>query len=383
MPDEIRKRKEGKIMEKTDEKPSLKESAVMTQSTEMRQLTPEELKRVEEIKKQINIEDAQSIIMYGAGAQREASSFSDKLLKEVRNKDSEYIGGILGNLVMKIHEVDVSSLGKSSFWSKMPVIGNMVSSVRRFMTRYEKLSTQIGNIAYELDTARIHILRDIALLDILYNRNLEYMKNLELHIAAGTMKLEELKISTLPQLKAKADETGASADVQRYNDFQQYINRFEKRIHDLKLSRAIAIQAAPQIRLIQHGDQALAEKIQSSILNTIPLWKTQMAMAITMLRQKKALEMQKAVSRTTNELLQKNSEMLKSNTTGIIEESEKGIVEIETLKKVNAELLATIQDTLKIQSEGKAKRNHAENELSKIEGELKEKLMELKKEMFE
>lgn len=371
-------------MKEMDNNASLTENTGMAANhrNEMMKLTPDELARVEEIRNQINIEDAQTIITYGVGAQREVSSFSDSILREVRNKDSGYIGGILGNLVMKINEVDVNSLGKDSFWAKIPVIGNLLSSVRKFITRYEKLSTQIENIAYELDTARVQMLRDITLLDALYNRNLEYMKNLELYIAAGEMKLEELKATALPQLKAKAQETGAPADTQRYNDFQQSMNRFEKKIHDLKLSRAVSVQAAPQIRLIQHGDQALIEKIQSSILNTIPLWKSQMAMAITMLRQKKALEMQKEVSRTTNELLLKNSEMLKSSTSGIMKESEKGIVDIETLKKVNAELLATIQDTLKIQSEGKVKRNHAENELNKIEGELRGKLMELKKDML-
>jgi uncharacterized protein YaaN involved in tellurite resistance len=347
----------------------------------MTRLTPEDLAKVQEIKNQINLEDAQAIITYGVGAQREVSAFSDSILKEVRNKDSGYVGGILGDLIMKINQVDVSSIGKESFWAKIPLLGNLVSSVKRFITRYEKLSTQIEHITRELDTARIRMLRDITLLDTLYSRNLTYMKHLELYIEAGTQKLDELRATMLPELKAKAEKTGAPADVQRYNDFQQFLNRFEQKIHDLKLSRLVSVQAAPQIRMIQHGDQALVEKIQSSILNTIPLWKNQMAVAITMLRQKKALEMQKEVTRTTNELLRKNSKMLRESTVGIVKESERGIVDIETLKKVNADLLATIQETLRIQSEGKAKRDHAENELTRIEAELKGKLMELRKEM--
>ena len=341
-------------------------------------LSPEELAKVESIKSQIDVADSQSILTYGVGVQREISTFSDNILNEVRTKDSGYVGTILTDMVYKIKDLNVDGLGNSNFMSKIPFIGGLWDSVKKFMVGYEKLSVQIDKIIDELDSARMQMLRDITLMDAMYGKNLDYLRNLDLYIAAGQQKIKELESTVLVEIKAKADETKDPEDVQKYNDFVQFLNRFDKKLYDLKLSRMISIQTAPQIRLIQNGDQALVEKIQSSILNTIPLWKNQIVIAITLFRQKKSLELQKEVTKTTNDLLEKNSALLKDSTIEIAKESERGIVEIETLKKVNDNLIATIEETIKIQAEGKAKRQQAEVELQKIESDLKTKLLSLK-----
>jgi uncharacterized protein YaaN involved in tellurite resistance len=353
------------------------QSLSIKDNVDLTKLSPEEMNRVTEIKNSINLEDSQAIITYGVGAQRDISTFSDTILSEVRNKDSDYVGKIMSDLLMNIKGVDVNSIGKEgNFITRF--FSNFFNSVKRFIMRYEKLSVQIEKITDELDQARMQMLKDITLLDNMYTKNAEYYKNLNLFIAAGQIKLTELNTTILPALKAKAEETKSAEDAQKYNDFTQFLNRFEKKIYDLKLSRMISIQTSPQIRLIQNGDQALVEKIQSSILNTIPLWKNQMVIAITLLRQKKSLELQKQVTKTTNDLLTKNSEMLKDSSIEIAKESEKGIVEIETLKKVNSDLISTIEETLKIQADGKQKRIQAEGELQKIETDLKAKLVSLK-----
>jgi uncharacterized protein YaaN involved in tellurite resistance len=346
---------------------------------DLTKFSPEEMARVEAIRQQINLEDSQAIITYGVGAQREISSFSDTILSEVRNKDTGYVGEIMTDMVMHIKKVDVNGLEvKDSFLSKLPIFSVFFNKVKRFIAGYEKLSVQIEKITDQLDNARMQLLRDITLLDNMFNKNQEYRQNLEKYIAAGQLKLQELQNTLLPELKAKAEQTKDSLDAQKYNDLSQLSNRFEKKIYDLSLSRIISIQTAPQIRLIQNGNQALVEKIQSSILNTIPLWKNQMVIAITLLRQRNSLELQKEVTRTTNDLLTKNSELLKQGTIEIAKESERGIVEIETLKKVNNDLITTIEETLKIQADGKTKRQQAEVELVKIENDLKSKLISLK-----
>ncbi|HTX72847.1 MAG TPA: toxic anion resistance protein [Rectinemataceae bacterium] len=342
---------------------------------DLKTLSPEDAARAAEIAKNISVEDSQAIIQFGVGAQSKISSFSDTMLEQIRSKDSGYVGDVLSGLVSKIREVNVGSLGSGGgFISGIPLIGALVDSVKRFIARYEKLSVQIEKIVQELDTARMGLLRDITLLDTLYAKNLEYMKELDLFIAGGQMRLEELRRTTLPELEAKAKSSSDPMDSQRLSDFNQFLNRFEKKLYDLKLSRVVSIQTAPQVRLIQNNDQALVEKIQSSIMTTIPLWKSQIVIAISLFRQKKALEVQKDVTDTTNELLTKNAELLKDSSLGIAKESERGIVEIETLKKVNDDLISTIEDTLRIQAEGKAKRAQAETELQKIESELRARL---------
>ncbi len=350
-----------------------------TQALDMSVFTADEQQQIKDIANQINVEDSQAVVTYGVGAQREISQFSDNILHEVRSKDSGYVGEVLTDMVVKIKDLGVDRLSAGeSFIAKIPILGTLVSQIKRFIARYDKLSVQIEKIVDQLDKARMTLLKDITLLDNMYAKNLEYLKNLELHIAAGQLKLKELQEVILPEMKIKAEASQDPMERQKYNDFANFVNRFDKKIHDLLLSRMIAIQAAPQIRMIQNNDQTLVEKIQSSILNTIPLWKNQIVIAITLFRQKKALELQKEVSDTTNELLMKNSEMLKQGTIEVARESERGIVDIETLKKTNADLIATLEETIKIQAEGKSKRRAAEQELVKIETELKEKLISIR-----
>lgn len=341
------------------------------------QLTPDEQKKVSDISKQININDSQMIIQYGVGAQTKISEFSDHVLSEIKAKDSGYAGEVLTDLMLKVKEVDVESLSTDdSFMSKIPVLGSFVKSTKKFMAKYETLSVQIEKIIDELQKSRMQLLKDITLMDNLYQKNLEYFKELNLYILAGEEKLKELQEKVMPELKAKVEASNDPTETQKYNDFVQMVNRFEKKIHDLKLSKMLSLQTAPQIRLIQNGNQLLVEKIQSSILNTIPLWKNQIVIALGLVRQKKALELQKEVTNTTNDLLTKNAEMLKTGTVEIAKESEKGIVEIDTLKKINSNLLSTIDEVIRIQTEGSQKRKLAEQELQKMESELKSKLLD-------
>jgi uncharacterized protein YaaN involved in tellurite resistance len=335
-------------------------------------LTPEETKRAEEVAKTINVQDSQAVIAFGSQAQSKIANFSDTVLNQVQSKDSGYVGEVLNELVRTVKDVKVDSLSASD--KKVPFFGGLVDSFKKFMGRYEKLSVQIEKIVAELETARMSLLKDITLLDNLYKKNQEYIKELDIYIAAGEIKLAELKSDILPEMQAKAQASNDPLEAQKLQDFIQFINRFEKKVHDLKLSRMVAIQTAPQIRLIQSNNQVLVEKIQSSLMNTIPLWKNQIVIAISIFRQRKALEVQRKVTDATNDLLQKNSAMLKESSVSVAKENERGIVDIETLKKVNADLISTIEDVLKIQEEGKRKRGEAEIELTRMEAELKQKL---------
>ncbi len=345
---------------------------------EWKSLAPEVLEKARELAKTIKIDDSQAVIQYAVGTQVKISQFADTILNEIRARDAGYVGETMTNLLLKIKDVNVNSLGEGNFWSKVPIIGAFVDSVRRFIAQYDKLSVQIEKIVADLDKARMNLLRDITMLDGLFEKNQEYLEELDVFTAAGAMKLEELQTVTLPQLEAAAKASGDPRDAQRLHDFTQMLNRFEKKLHDLKLSRMIAIQTAPQIRLIQNNNQVLVEKIQSSILNTIPLWKNQIVIAISIFRQQKALKVQREVTNTTNELLSKNAEMLKQGSLGVARESERGIVDIETLKKVNQDLITTIEETIKIQVEGRTKRQQAEQELSRLEADLKAKLQDIK-----
>ncbi len=337
-------------------------------------LTPDQKQKVEQISASIDINDSQGIIQYGVGAQSNISSFADNVLAQVKTKDAGDVGETLSDLMLTVKGLDVESLSNESFMSKIPLLGNLVSGAKRFVAQYQSIEHHIEEITDELSKARMRLLKDITLLDALYEKNKEYMKELELFILAGEIKLRELQEQVLPELKAKATASNDALEAQTVQDLSQMINRFEKKIHDLKLSRIISVQTLPQVRLIQNNDELLVEKIQSSILNTIPLWKNQVVIAISLFRQKKALELQKEVSATTNDLLTKNADLLKTGSIDIAKESEKGIVEIETLKKVHESLISTIDETLKIQAEGRTKRAQAEIEITKLENELKAKL---------
>lgn len=344
-------------------------------NVDITQMPEEQKQKVEEIVKSINIEDSQFVLQYGIGAQSQIAGFADSVLGEVRAKDSGEVGEILSELMLKVKDLDVNGIpAGQGFMSKMPIIGSIVSNTQKFTAKYQKLSVEIERIVDELDKSKMQLLKDVTLLDYLFEKNLEYLGNLNCYILAGNLKLKELNERVIPELQEKVKLSNDPMDAQRLNDMLQLVNRFEKKIHDLKLSRMVALQTAPQIRLIQNNNQVLVEKIQSSILNTIPLWKNQIVIAISLLRQKRALAVQKEVTDTTNELLQKNAAMLKDSSIGIAKETERGIVDIETLKKVNVDLISTIEETLRIQQDGRVKRQQAEVELANIEKELKDKL---------
>jgi uncharacterized protein YaaN involved in tellurite resistance len=339
-------------------------------------LTEEQKKRLEEIMNTIDLEDSQFILQYGTGAQSQIAGFADNIVSEVRSKDSGYVGDILTDLMLKVKELDVDGVSPGkSFMSKFPIFGSLINNTQKLAARYQKLSTEIEKIVDELDKSKMQLLKDITLLDYLFEKNLEYLGNLNYYIMAGTLKLKEVNEKIIPEMQAKVKETNDPIDAQKLNDLIQMANRFEKKIHDLKLSRMVSLQTAPQIRLIQNNNQVLVEKIQSSILNTIPLWKNQIAIAISLAKQKNALAIQKEVTDTTNTLLQKNAEMLKTGSIDLARETERGVVDIETLKKVNEDLITTIEETLNIQKEGRIKRKQAEEELAAIEKELKQKLI--------
>lgn len=351
-----------------------KPASVEAVRAQVEELSPEQKARVEEIKNSIDLMDSQAVLQYGVGAQRNISSFSDNILTQVRSKDSGYVGELMSDLVLKVKEVDVDGLDEG-FLDKLPFLKNASRAVKKFMQRYEKLEVQIDRIEQQLDQARMQMLKDITMFDGLYEKNLEYFRELQIYIAAGEEKLKELQEITLPQLHAEATAKGDAMSAQVVRDFEDTVNRFEKKIHDLKLSKAVAIQTAPQIRLIQNNDKMLVDKIQTAILSTIPLWKSQIVIALGLHRQESVLKMQRSVSDATNTLLTKNAELLRQNSTEVARESERGIVDLETLKKVNADLISTIEETIKIQQEGRAARQNAETELLSIEQKLKEALL--------
>ena len=337
-------------------------------------LPPEQRNRVEEVKSSINLMDSQTTIQYGVGAQRNISSFSEHILAQVRSKDSGYVGELMSELVLKVKDAGVDQLEDGPL-DKIPFLKNASRAVKRFMQRYEKLEVQIDHIEQQLEQARMQMLKDITMFDGLYEKNLEYFQELQIYIAAGEEKLKELREITLPRLHAEASAKGDPMSAQAVRDFEDTVNRFEKKIHDLKLSKTIAIQTAPQIRLIQNNDKMLVDKIQTAVLSTIPLWKSQIVIALGLHRQESVLKMQRSVSDATNTLLTKNAELLRQNSTEVAKESERGIVDLQTLKKVNADLISTIEETIKIQQEGRAARQNAETELLSIEQKLKEALL--------
>ncbi|MDR2185071.1 MAG: toxic anion resistance protein [Treponema sp.] len=334
--------------------------------------------QAKELAKTIDITDAQQIEQYAVGIQSKIAGFSDGVLANVRNKDTGYVGTMMTNLLGTIKGARIDELSPSTLINKIPIVGKVFNSFKNFISRYEKIEVQIDRITSDLEKARMDLLKDIGLFDIMFDHNREYFKELEIYIAAGELKVKELNEKVIPGLKRKAEGSGDPMVSQQVNDMVQMTNRFEKKVHDLKLSKTISMQMAPQIRLVQNNNRILVDKIQTSILNTIPLWKNQIIIAMGIFKQARALKMQQEVDRTTNELLLKNSQMLKETTASVVSIGEKGIVEVETLKKVNADLIATLEETIAIQEKGKAARKSAEAELVKIESELKNKLVEIK-----
>ena len=375
---------EMKVKAKEDEKVTeLVESDVkkiteekIEKSLNYDELTEEEKRAVDEFNEKIDVFDSTQILQYGAPAQSKISEFSDSILEGVKTKNTGDVGELLADLVGQIKSFDASIDGNNKGLFK--IFSNVKKEINTLIAKYSKIETNINTIEKGLDKNKIQLLKDISTFDEMYDKNLEYFKEISLYIIAGERKLDELRNVVLPELKKKAEETGEQLDVQKVQDMEAQINRFEKKIYDLKTTRIISIQMAPQIRLLQNNDAELVEKIQSSITNTIPLWKNQMVLALGINNAKKSLKEQQAVSNLTNEMLKKNSETLKQGTIDIAKESERAIVDIETLKKTNKDLIETLDTVIKIHEDGRAKRAEAEVELQNIEKELKEKMIEIK-----
>ncbi|WP_210366141.1 toxic anion resistance protein [Bacillus sp. REN3] len=340
---------------------------------------PEENRaRAYQLAEQIDPKNHQAMIQYGTQAQSKLLTFSHAMLEHVQKKDVGEVGEIINDLMKRLSDMNPEELSmeKKSFLSRM--FGKISGSVQEILSKYQKTGAQIDRISVKLERSKNVLLSDIGMLEKLYETNKEYFHALNVYIAAGELKLEELHNKTIPELKRAAEQTQDQMKFQEVNDMIQFADRLDKRLYDLKLSREITIQSAPQIRLIQNTNQALVEKIQSSIVTAIPLWKNQVAIALTLIRQRHAVEAQKQVSKTTNELLLKNAEMLKTNTIETAKENERGIVDIETLKKTQENLITTLEETLRIQEEGRVKRRQAEQDLSTMENELRLKLLEIK-----
>jgi uncharacterized protein YaaN involved in tellurite resistance len=342
-----------------------------------RKLTPEEQARVDAIRESIDVTDAQMVLQFGLTAQDKISVFADSLLADVRTRDTGEAGQALTALLGKVRELNVDALAKGTSGSRIPLVGKLMDKFKRFEARYEKLSSSLEKLIIGLERTRMGLLKDLTVLDKMYELNLEYLRQLDLYIAAGDETLEELNTRRLPAMEVGARASQDPIVAQQLADFRQAVLRFERRLHDLKLTRTIAIQTAPQIRLIEANNQGLVEKIQTSVTNTIPLWKNQIIIALSLYRQQQALALQKAVTDTTNELLAKNAEMLRTGSAEVARETERGIVDIETLRKVNDDLIATLEETIHIQDEGHARRVQAEVELLRLQSELRKKLVGL------
>lgn len=349
------------------------QAEIMSVTRQTEALTPAERQQVDAIKAKIDLTNSSCSIQFGSSTQKNVADFADSLLSQVRTKDSGQVGELLTELTGKINEF--SSNDSDSFVKKIPFIGSLVNKGETMISSYEKLSTKVDKIKSELEKSKTTMMKDIMLFDALYQKNLEQFKQMELYIRAGEEKLQEMRTTVLPKLRADAAASSNPIAGQVVSDFESNVDRFEKKVHDLKISKTIAIQTAPQLRLIQNNDKILVERVQSAIYNAIPLWKNQIVIALGLTRQQNVLKMQRAVSDTTNELLKRNAEMLKINTIETAKENNRSIVDIETVKKVNEDLVATIEETLKIQQEGRQARQSAEQELVQIEGQLKQTLL--------
>lgn len=363
-----------------EEAPTLAQHNQQTDKPEklINKLPKENQERAIQLAGQIDPQNNQSIAQYGTEAQSKLLEFSHGMLEHVQNKDVGEIGSILTDLMKKLEHINPEELKAEKRGLLSRVFGKVSGSVNEILSKYQKTGAQIDRVSVKLDRSKDALMSDNSMLEQLFDKNRDYYDALNIYIAAGEVKLEELENQTIPELRRKAEQSQSQMDYQEVNDMMQFADRLEKRTHDLKLSRQITMQSAPQIRLIQNTNQALVEKIQSSILTAIPLWKNQVAIALTLLRQRSAVEAQKQVSKTTNDLLLKNAEMLKTNTVETAKENERGLIDIDTLKQTQEHLVSTIEETIHIQTEGREKRQLAEKELSGMEQELKQKLLELR-----
>ena len=339
-------------------------------------LSPAEQAAVREFARQIDVTNAEQILNYGSAAQKNVADFSDAALGKVRTKDMGEIGQELSDLVVELQGLDFDEgEEKKGFFGLFKKTRQNIASLK---AQYDKAETNVDKITAELEKHEVTLMKDIAMMDKLYEKNQQYYNELTMYIVAGKLRCEELRTKDLPELQRKARESGLAEDAQAANDFANMIGRFEKKIHDLELTRMISVQMSPQIRMIQSNDAVMSEKIRSSIVNTIPLWKSQMVLALTLHHSQQAMEAQREVNDVTNALLRANAEKLHQGSVDIAREAERGIVDIETLQKTNQELIATLEEVRQIQADGAQKRAAAEVELGRIEGELKQKLLELR-----
>lgn len=338
-------------------------------------LTPEEKAQVEAFSKQIDLSNSTAILKYGVGAQTKISNFSEKALEAVRTKDMGQVGDMITNLIGELKGFDIAEKEKG-FMSLFKKGANKLATLK---AKYSKIETNVNVIITELEKHETTLLKDVAMLDQMYEANLSYFKELSMYIAAGKKKLEDTRNGELAELQNKAQQSGQPEDAQAAKDLAAMCERFEKKVYDLQLTRTIALQTGPQIRMVQSSDTIMAEKIQSTIVNTIPLWKNQMVIAIGIEHSTQAAKAQREVSDMTNALLKKNADALKEATIETVRESERGIVDMETIKHTNEQLISTMDEVLRIQAEGKEKRRNAEQELSQIEQELKNKILEASK----
>jgi len=352
-----------------------KEEEVVTRDYDLESLSPAEQAAVRSFAEKIDIMNTEQVMHYGSNAQKNISEFSGAALGTVRTKDLGEVGNMLGDLVVELKGLNFDVEQKKGLKG---LFKKSSQSIAELKASYDKAETNVDNIVDSLEKHEITLMKDISLMDKMYDKNQEYLKELTMYILAGKLRIEQLRNEELPKYKAKALETGLPEDAQAANDFSNMIGRFEKKIHDLELTRTISVQMAPQIRMIQNNDSLMAEKIRSSIMNTIPLWKSQMVLALSQYHSDQAMKAQREVTDVTNALLMKNAEALHQGSVNIAREAERGIVDIETLKKTNIELIQTLDEVRQIQDEGRAKRMQAEQELAQIEGELKQKLISMR-----
>ena len=338
----------------------------------VQKISPEDRQKIDQIKDQIDLRNSGLPSIYGTNAQKGIAKFSDEILSEVRSKDTGEVGDLMRDLLVKVNDADIQNFGEKSFLDKF--FGGPKKQVEKYLAKYQNMETQIDKISAQLETARMSLLKDIGVFDKLYEENIAYFKDLERYIIAGEEAIEEMRSETLPALYKEAESSDEPMAMQVVRDFEDNVNRFEKRIFDLKTSKAVALQTAPQIKLIQNNDQLLADKITDSINNTIPLWKSQVVIALGLNRQQEIVEMQREVSDTTNELLRRNSENLRNSTVEIQKEAQRSTIDVQTIKEVNQNLIATIEESMQIQEDAKNQRKEAEKELVMVQEELREEL---------
>lgn len=338
-------------------------------------LSPAEQAAVRDFSEKIDIKNTDQVMNYGSAAQKNISEFSDAALSSVKTKDLGECGDMLSELVVELKGLNFDEEEKKGFLGLFKKASQTIAEKK---AQFDKAEVNVDKIVEELEKHEITLMKDISMMDKMYEKNEEYMKELTMYILSGKLKIEHLRNVELPEYVAKAKETGLPEDAQAANDFANLIGRFEKKIHDLELTRTISVQMAPQIRMVQNNDSLMAEKIRSSIVNTIPLWKNQMVLALSLYHSEQAMQAQRNVTDVTNELLMKNAKTLHQGSVNVAKESERGIVDMETLKQTNLELIATLDEVRQIQDDGRARRAQAEDELARIEGELKDKLLEMK-----